>query len=94
MIILTSPDGHRQRLRWTDRHPLSSYGLGVVLRARSSIPLDGEDFAALARQGWRIECSSHQERRRVTGALAWASLGLPDEALVVREDMEKDPYPS
>ena len=80
-----SPTGRRERLRWTDQHPLSSYGLGVVLRAKSSIPIDGAAFAALAREGWRIECSTDLERRRVAGALAWAVLDLPEEALKVVE---------
>jgi len=84
MIRLISPAGRRERLRWTDQHPLSSYGLGVVLRAKSSVPIDGATFAALARDGWRIECDTDLERRRVAGALAWAALGLPAEALVVR----------
>jgi len=87
MIRLVSPDGCRERLRWTDQHPLSSYGLGVVLRAKSSIPLDGATFAYLARDGWRIECDTDLERRRVAGALAWAALGLPAEALAVRHDV-------
>jgi hypothetical protein len=86
MIHLISPDGRRERLRWTDQHPMSSYGLGVVLRAKSSVPLDGAQFALLALEGWRIECSTDLERRRVAGALAWAVLGLPDDALVVRHD--------
>jgi hypothetical protein len=85
MINLISPDGRRERLRWTDQHPLSSYGLGVVLRAKSSIPLDGTEFAAMARTGWRIECDTDLERRRVAGALAWAALrGMPANAMAVR----------
>jgi len=84
MIRLISPDGRRERLRWSDQHPLSSYGLGVVLRAKSSVPLDGATFAYLARDGWRIECDTDLERRRVAGALAWAAFRLPAEALMVR----------
>jgi hypothetical protein len=57
-----------------------------VLRAKSSVPIDGATFAALAREGWRIECSTDLECRRVAGALAWAALGLPAEALLVRHD--------
>lgn len=86
MITLMSPTGRRERLRWTDQHPLSSYGLGVVLRAKSSVPLDGATFAYLARDGWRIECDTDLERRRVAGALAWAALGLPTNALLVRQE--------
>jgi len=85
MISLVSPTGRRERLRWTDQHPLSSYGLGVVLRAKSGVPLDGAHFAILALEGWRIECDTDLERRRVAGALAWAALGLPNDALVVRQ---------
>jgi hypothetical protein len=86
MIQLVSPDGRHERLRWTDQHPLSSYGLGVVLRSKSSTPLDGATFAAMARDGWRIECDTDLERRRVAGALAWAALGLAAEALAVRHN--------
>jgi hypothetical protein len=86
MITLVATDGRRERLRWTDQHPLSSYGLGVVLRAKSSVPLDGAAFAEMARDGWRIECDSDLERRRVAGALAWSALGLDTSALVVRHD--------
>jgi len=86
MIHLISPDGRRERLRWTDKHPLSSYGLGVVLRAKSSVPLCGAHFGRLALDGWRIECSTDLELRRVAGALAWAALNLPAEALVVRNN--------
>lgn len=83
-IHLINPDGRRERLRWTDQHPLSSFGLGVVTRAKSGIPLDGAAFAAMAAQGARIVCSTDIERRRVAGALAWAALGLPQEALQVQ----------
>jgi hypothetical protein len=86
MIQLISPDGKRQRLRWTDKHPLSRYGLGVVLRAKSNTLIDGATFDALARDGWRIECSDNLDCRRVAGALAWSALGLPAEALAVRHD--------
>jgi len=89
MIALVSPEGRRERLRWTDNHPLSSYGLGVVLRAKSSVPLDGATFAVLARDGWRIECDTDLERRRVAGALAWSALGLPNDALVVRSSIRR-----
>ena len=86
MITLMSPTGRRERLRWTDQHPLSSYGLGVVLRAKSSVPLDGATFAHLARGGWRIESDTDLERRLVAGALAWAALGLPTNTLLVRQE--------
>jgi hypothetical protein len=86
MISLISPTGRRERLRWTDKHPLSSYGLGVVLRAKSSVLIDGATFCGLVRDGWRIEFSTDLERRRVAGALAWAACRLPAEALVVRND--------
>lgn len=86
MISLISPAGRRKRLRWTDQHALSSYGLGVVMRAKSSVIIDGATFCEMARDGWRIECGTDLERRRVAGALAWAACRLPAEALVVRHD--------
>jgi hypothetical protein len=46
-----------------------SYGLDMVLRAKSSALLDGATFAAMARDGWRIECDTDLERRRVAEAL-------------------------
>lgn len=91
MIRLILHDGTRHALRWTDRHPMSRYGLGVVMHARQGVPIDGAQFKALAERGARIECSNDVERRRVAGALAWAALALPDSALVlapVSEDQE------
>jgi len=58
MIVLVPQTGRRERLRWTDQHHMSSYGLGVVLRAKSGIPLDGAAFAAMAAQGACIVCSA------------------------------------
>ncbi len=84
MINLIHPDGRREKLRWTDQHAASSYGLGVVLRgARGAEILDGAAFGALAAVGARIECATDLDRRRVAGALAWVALGLPDAALTV-----------
>lgn len=84
MIHLMYPDGQRVKLRWTDQHASSSYGLGVVLIGpRGTEILDGATFGALAADGARIECDTDLERRRVAGALAWAALDLPDDALVV-----------
>jgi hypothetical protein len=84
MIHIISPSGCRERLRWTDQHPLSSYGLGVVLRAKSSVPLDGAHFGILALEGWRIECDTDLERRRVAGALAWSAFSPPGDAFVIK----------
>lgn len=83
MIRLILPDGTRHALRWTDQHPASRYGLGVVLHARQSQPIDGAMFKALAADGARIECGSDVERRRVLGALATAALALPDGAITL-----------
>lgn len=85
MIRLVYRDGTSARMRWTDQHPASSYGLGILLYARSSEILDGERFRALVDQGARLECSTPVERRRVAGALAWPVLGLPDDKLAIRE---------
>jgi hypothetical protein len=85
MIRLISPDGRRERLRWTDRSQHSRYGLGVVMRAKSSLPMDGSVFASMARDGWRIECSTDLECRRVAGALALAATYFPAGSIVVRE---------
>jgi hypothetical protein len=85
MIRLISPDGRRERLRWTDRSQHSRYGIGVVTRAKSSIPIDGPSFVSMALQGWRIECDSNIECRRVAGALALAAIYFPAGSIVVRE---------
>jgi len=86
MIKLISPEGRKERLKWTTKHPLSKYGLGVVLRLESGELLDGATFSAMARDGWRIECSDSLDCRRVAGALAWSALGLPADALTVHDD--------
>jgi len=84
MIRIIYADNTSARMRWTDQHADSSYGLGVLLYARSSNLLDGEGFRALADQGARIECDDDRERRRVAGALAWPALGLSDDKLAIR----------
>lgn len=83
MIRLIHPDGKIERLRWTDQHPASSYGLGVILRGHGPDILDGAGFKWLAAQGARIECTDERERRRVAGALAWGALGLDDGILKI-----------
>lgn len=83
MIRLTHPNHPPERLRWTDQHPASSYGLGVVLRGHGREILDGARFKALSADGWRIECSTDLERRRVAGALAWGALGISDDLLKI-----------
>jgi hypothetical protein len=47
--------------------------------------MDGSAFASMARDGWRIECSTDLECRRVAGALALAAIYFPDGSIVVRE---------
>lgn len=81
MIRLMYPDGRTEKLRWTDQHALSSYGIGVVLHAHSGEALDGARFAPLAATGAWIECSSDIEARRVAGALAWRALELVPDAI-------------
>lgn len=84
MIRLLHPDGRAEKLRWTDKHPASHYGLGVVLRGHGGRILDGVNFKLLAVAGAKIICSDDRERRRVAGALAWPALGFPETFLEVR----------
>lgn len=66
-----------ERLRWTDQHPASSYGVGVLERGKSGQLLDGRQFASLHREfGAWIEYSTQTERRRIEHALAWPATGL------------------
>lgn len=81
MIHLVHPDGHREKLRWTDQHPRSAFGLGALSRGRTGQILDGETFAELVARGGRLECSNDLERRRAAGALGWTALGVPPDAL-------------
>lgn len=85
MIRLVHPNNAPVKLRWTDQHAASSYGLGVMLRGHGGEVFDGATFAGMAADGWRIECSTDLERRRVAGALAWAALGLSPDVLRVTE---------
>lgn len=83
MILLHHPDGSTEKLRWTDQHPASHYGLGVVFRGKKGAILDGAGFRLIAESGGWIECGDDRERRRVAGALAWGMLGLHDGKLKV-----------
>lgn len=81
MIVLIHPDGHREKLRWTDQHPRSAFGLGALSRGRTGETLDGATFAELVARGGRLECSTDLERRRAAGALGWSALAVPADAL-------------
>jgi hypothetical protein len=83
MIHLTHPNHPPQKLRWTDQHPASSYGLGVLLRGHGGEILDGATFKKLTEDGYKIICSTDMERRRVAGALAWGALGLDEKFLEI-----------
>lgn len=72
-----------ETLRWTDEHPASHYGTGVILRGKSGDILDGRSFAAMANAfaAW-IEVDSADTKRRVENALVTAATGL-DNAIKV-----------
>jgi hypothetical protein len=86
MAILISPSGCEEKLRWTDQHPASRYGLGVVLYGTRSLVLHGAQFRAYANKGAVIVCADDHERRRVAGALAWGVLAIGDNKLIVRNE--------
>lgn len=67
--IVQSETVYRWPIRWTDHHPSSHHGLGVLLDGKNEV-LDGHMFTWLRRQvGARIQCD---DPARVCGAL-----GLP-----------------
>lgn len=68
-----------ERLRWTDEHPGSSYGAGVILRGKSGELLDGRSFAAMVRHfGAWIQVDSARTKSRVENALVTAATGVDD----------------
>lgn len=68
-----------ERLRWTDNHPASSYGAGVLLRGKSGEILDGRGFTAMAKHfGAWVEVDSARTKQRVENALVTAASGLDD----------------
>lgn len=60
-----------EKLRWTDQHPASHYGAGVLLRGKSGDLLDGAQFRALrdAFGAW-IETDQPERVARALG-LPW-----------------------
>jgi hypothetical protein len=91
VIRLLQPNGASERLRWTDQHPESSFGLGIVLRGNTGAILTGLEFTYLAKEGARIECGSDLERRRAAGALGLSLLGGTVQTIVLnqREQVEE-----
>jgi hypothetical protein len=70
-------------LRLVTDHPASSYGIGVILRGKSGMILDGRQFAQLHRAfGAWIECDSADTKRRIENALVTAATEL-DHAIRV-----------
>lgn len=81
-----------ERLRWTDQHPASSYGLGVLERGKSGAILSGREFATLHTTfGAWIQYTEPKERKRIEHALAWPATGLPESAL--RQAMPTSAHP-
>lgn len=94
MIHFIRPNGKSEKLRWTDQHPSSHYGLGVLLRGHGGRILDGATFKSLALWcGAKIVCGDERERRRVAGALAYGALGLPDGKLEIQNQKKEKPKP-
>ena len=69
--------GERPRaLRWTDRHPQSSYGNGVLLYRKSDAILDGFTFRLLRDgSGAWLETTDPDRARRALGLPLGESLG-------------------
>ena len=73
-----------ETLRWTDDHPSSNYGLGVLLRGKSGEILDGKSFLAMVKgfNAW-IEVDSEDTARRVHNALVTAQTQTDSSVKVV-----------
>lgn len=71
-----------ETLRLVTQHPMSSHGIGVLLRGKSGEILDGRTFEALQAFGAWIECDSAETKRRVENALVTAVTGLDDRIKV------------
>jgi|GEM_PF-1778185 len=84
MALLKSPGGREESLRWTDQHPASRYGLGVVLFGTRGLVLHGAQFRAFANRGAVILCEDEREMRRVAGALAWGVLALGEDKIILK----------
>lgn len=72
-----------ETLRLVTDHPASNYGIGVLLRGKSGMILDGRQFERLHKVfGAWIECDSPDTKRRVENALVTAVTEL-DHAIKV-----------
>ena len=73
-----------ETLRWTANHPNSSYGIGVILRGKSGLVLDGKTFEGLHKAfGAWIEVDSEETKRKVQNSLVTAVTQLDDQIKVV-----------
>ncbi len=62
-------------LRWNVKHPLSSYGSGVLVYRNSNDVLDGATFRALRAIGARLETDNPERARRALRLMQDESLG-------------------
>ena len=74
--------GSPETLRLVTQHPMSSHGIGVLLRGKSGEILDGRTFEALQAFGAWIECDSPETKLRVENALVTVATGLDDRVKV------------
>lgn len=72
------PGEPARALRWNVKHPLSSYGNGVLVYRNSNEILDGATFARLRdeRGAW-IETDHPERARRALAMMEGESLGVP-----------------
>jgi hypothetical protein len=72
-----------ETLMWTNRHPLSNYGQGVLLRGKSGQILEPYGFKNLVEQfGAWIECDSAIAVERVKRALLSEICGTCEKIIV------------
>lgn len=77
-VVLQVPGEEPRRLVWTDRHPKSAGGLGVLRYKMSSELLDGETFLRLRDEAGAYLVTSHPRKIRL-------ALGLPSDCVGVEE---------
>lgn len=72
-----------ETLTWTEEHPASNYGLGVILRSDGETLIDGLAFAQITYtyDAW-IEVDSEDTWRKVNNALATGATQCQDRIRV------------
>jgi hypothetical protein len=80
-----------ETLRWTTDHHESHYGMGVILRGKSGVILDGRTFAVMSQHfGAWIEVDSAATKKKCELAMCSIAVeGLSDRIIVTDADKAK-----